>query len=112
MLTMYAVVVSLFSLYLAVLAAILIVVGVAPFLFPTRYTFTDAGIEERGLVKRRHRRWRELRRYEIGPQAALVSPFSRPRWLDRYRGMVLFLDGADRAQVERILQARIQSSHG
>jgi hypothetical protein len=103
----WAVLVTLESPGLALLAAILLVASVAPFLFPTRYRLSEAGVEERRLWTRKFRAWRDLRRVQVGPGAALVSPFARPSWLDRYRGILLYLDGADRDAVVAALRARI-----
>ncbi|HUH04842.1 MAG TPA: hypothetical protein VML75_22750 [Kofleriaceae bacterium] len=107
LLTMGAVLTSLESAFLAVLAAAVIVVSVAPFLFPTHYALTDEGVEERRLWTSRARRWKDLRRVEVGRAAVLVSPLARKSWLDRYRGVILYLDGADRDQVVRILTEHV-----
>lgn len=106
-LTAGAVLASFESALLAALAAVILVVALAPFLFPTHYRLTDDGVEERRLWSSRSRRWADLRRVQVGPGAALVSPFARPSWLDRYRGMMLYLDGADRDAVVDILRARV-----
>jgi hypothetical protein len=106
----WAVLVSLRSPYLAVLAAVLLLVSVASFLLPTRYRIGDDGVEERRFGRHRFRAWSELRRIQIGPGAVLVSPFARKHYLDRYRGIVLSLDGAPRDQVIAALRARIASA--
>ena len=107
LLASWAVMVSLRSGFLTVLAAVLLLISVTPFLAPTHYRLGEDGVEERRLGRRRFRAWRDLRRWQIGPGAALVSPFARPMWLDRYRGILLYLDGADRDQVVEILRERI-----
>lgn len=106
-LTTGAVLASLQSAFLAALAAVIIVVSIAPFLFPTHYRLSERGVEERRLGMRRARAWRDLRRVQIGARAALVSPFARPSWLDRYRGLLLLFDGADREAVVAELRRRI-----
>ena len=73
------------------------------------FRLTDDGVEERRLWSSRRRRWGDLRRVQVGPGAALVSPFARPTWLDRYRGIVLQLDGADRDHVVAILRQRVSA---
>jgi len=99
---------SLFqSGFFTVLAAAMLVLGVAPFLFPTRYEIDEQGVREVRLGHRRERRWQDLRRLEIGPGAALVSPFARRNWLDRHRGLILYFDGGDREAVIAALRARI-----
>jgi len=110
LLTMGAVLTAFESLFFTALAAVILVVAVAPFLFPTRYTLTDQGIEERRLLRSRSRAWRDMRRLQVGEGAALVSPFSRPSWLDRYRGLVLMFDGGDRDAIVEILRDKVPAN--
>ena len=106
-LTTGAVLVSFESLFMTALAAVIVVLSIASFLFPTHYRLSEEGIEERRLGMRRARRWVDLRRLEIGRGAALVSPFARKSWLDRSRGFLLLFDGADRQAVIAELERRI-----
>src|SRR5262245_10285944 len=95
LLTAWAVMESLRSIYLAALALAFLVASVASVLVPSHYRLDDDGVEERRLGQRKYRPWSELRRVEVGSRAALVSPFARRHWLDRYRGIIVQLDGAD-----------------
>ena len=106
--TMAAVLISFEDALLAVLAGVLLVVAVAPFLLPSRYTVTSEGVEVARGFRTRSRRFADLRRLEIGETAALVSPLARPSWLDRQRGLLILFDGADREKVVSILRARTQ----
>jgi hypothetical protein len=107
LLSSWAVMVSLESSLLALLAAAILLIAVSQFLLPTRYRLDDVGVSEKRLFRHRSRAWSDLRRVQIGPGAALVTPFARPSWLDRQRGIMLYLDGADRDQVVAILRERI-----
>lgn len=95
------------SLFLAVLAAVIVLLGISQFLLPTRYELSDWGVEVKGLVRTRARAWDQLRRYEVGRGAALVTPVARRGFFDRYRGIILLLDGADRDRVIEVLKDRI-----
>ena len=106
-LTAWAVLVSLGSPWLAAIAAIMLVTAIAPFLLPTHYRLDGDGVAEKRLWMTRSRRWAELRRFEVGGGAALVSPYAHRRWLDRYRGITIYFDGAEREQVIRTLEQRI-----
>jgi hypothetical protein len=86
---------------------VFVLASVATFLWPTRYTLTDEGVVERRFGRRRERHWKDLRRLQVGPGAALVSPFGRRHLLERYRGLVILLDGADRDAVIDILRAKV-----
>jgi hypothetical protein len=104
---------SLESLFLCALAVVVLLVAVAPFWLPTHYSLTDDGISAVRMGLRRVRRFRDLRRVDVDRDPArastvLVSPFARPTWLCRTRGMTLFLDGADRAGVVAFLKERIE----
>jgi hypothetical protein len=103
----YAVLVSLGSGFLAALAIVILAIAVMPFLAPTRYRLDGDGVSERRLGRTRFRSWADLRRVQIGPGAALVTPFAKKSWMDRYRGIMLYLDGADRDRVVGLLRARI-----
>lgn len=109
-LTAGAVLLSFGSLFMTGLAAVIVVLSIGSFLFPTHYRLTDEGVEERRLGMRRARRWAELRRLEIGPGAALVSPFAKKSWLDRTRGFQLLFDGADRQAVVAELRRRMEGA--
>jgi hypothetical protein len=106
-LSAWAVLETLAAPGLALLAVVLIAAAVAPFWLPTRYQIDDAGIEERRWPRRRRRAWAELRRVDVGPRALLVSPFARPSWLDRHRGVIVMFDGGDRAAIVAAVRARI-----
>jgi hypothetical protein len=111
LLSAWAVLVTLGSGFLAVLAVVILVTAVSRFLFPTHYRLDDDGIEQRGLVSRRFRPWSELRRVQVGPGAALVSPFARPSWMDRHRGFILYFDGLDadgKGRVVTLLRQRVE----
>lgn len=103
----YAVLVGMQSAWLAAIAAVMLVLAVSPFLVRTRYRLDADGIAERRLFVTRTRRWSELRRLEIGRTAALVSPYAHRRWLDRYRGVTVWFDGADRDAVVRVLEEHL-----
>jgi hypothetical protein len=106
-LTAWAVLVGLGSAWLALVAAVMLLVAIAPFLLPTRYRLDDAGIREQRFGITRARPWGELRRLEVGTKAALVSPYTQRRWLDRYRGITLYFDGGPRDAIVRALEEKL-----
>jgi hypothetical protein len=67
-------------------------------------------VEQRWFFGRRFRTWTDLRRVQVGPGAALVSPLAHPSWMDRHRGFVLYFDGLDadtRTRVVDLLRLRL-----
>lgn len=107
-LTAGAVLMSFQSLLFTAISIVIVLTSVASFVFPTHYRLSDRGIEERRLWTRRRRSWSDMRRLQIGGRAALVSPFARPNWLDRYRGFIVLFDGADKEVVVAELERRMQ----
>jgi hypothetical protein len=110
LLSAWAVLVTLASPWLALLAAVFLVAATGTFLFPTHYTLDERGVEQRRMFGRRFRPWAELRRVQVGPGAALVSPFAKPSWMDRHRGLILYFDGLDadrKGEVVELLRARV-----
>ena len=74
--------------------------SISGFLLPTRYVLDDEGVTIRHAFLARRRPWQEIRRIELGSHAALLSPFREPRALDRWRALLLDLDGAPAAARE------------
>lgn len=107
LLSAWAILVTLEAPWLALLGAVLLVIAIAPFWMRTRYRIDEAGVEERRWPRRRRRAWRELRRVQVGPGAALVSPFAAPHRLDRFRGLVVYFDGGPREAIIAALRAGV-----
>lgn len=76
------------------------------FYFVTRYSISDDEITARlPLLRTRTLRWDEVRRIEIGPNGAWVSPYRRRSWREQRRGVhVLF--GRQRERILRELRSR------
>jgi len=98
------------SAWLALVSAVVLLASVSSFLLPTRYTLTDDGIEATRALGTRRRRFADIRRLDVGRDAALASPLARPSFLDRRRGVWIWFDGADRDRVVALLRERIRPS--
>lgn len=86
----------------AMLFAALLLASVSTFLLPTRYEIDEEAITLRHLLGRRRRLLREIRRVEVEGRYALLSPFTSARALDRFRALVLPLDGVPTAVRARL----------
>ena len=106
----WAVLVSLHSLLLTGLAVAILLVATAAFWLPTTYILDDTSVTEQRLGRRRVRAWQELRRFTVGTRGALLSPFARPHWMERYRGMVLLFGAQPAAPVQALLAQKIESA--
>ena len=90
---------------------VLMLGSLSPFFLPTRYELDGAGVGiGHGLVRRR-RAFSGIRRIEVDGERALLSPFPRPRRLDRFRALIVPLEGAPPAAVAS-LSARAAALHG
>jgi len=81
------------TLYAWIFAALLLG-SLTSFYFPTTYLLDDVGLTVRHLGTTRRREWNGVRRIELGRTKALLSSFAAPRALDRFRAVVVALDGA------------------
>jgi hypothetical protein len=103
----WAVLVGLQSLLLTGLAIVILLLATAAFWLPTTYILDENGVAEQRLGRQRMRAWSELRRYTVGSRGALLSPFARSHWLDRYRGVVLLFGDQAPAPVKALLAEKI-----
>jgi len=89
------------------LSLVFLLVSLREFFLPTRCTLSNEGVELRRMGLGRKRAWSEFRRFQAGPRAVLLSPFSRPTRLDTYRGIVLPLGEAVREQALELIAAHV-----
>ena len=80
------------------------------FFLPTRCTLSHEGVELRRLGVGRRRSWSDFRRFQAGPRAVLLSPFSRPTRLDTYRGIVLPLGEAVRERALALIAEHLPAA--
>jgi hypothetical protein len=100
----WAVLVSLHSLWLTVLAVVILAIATAAFWLPTSYELNQRGATEKRMGRARFRNWTDFRRVTIGDRGALLSPFNRAHWLERYRGIVLVFGDQDPSSIKAVLQ--------
>jgi hypothetical protein len=108
--TAWAVLISLQSILLAALAVVVLTVATASFWLPTHYVIDDAGVSVARIGRFQRRSWQRLRTYSFGSNVVLLSPFTKPHLLDRFRGVVLLLDGAPVDALRASLAQRFASS--
>jgi len=104
-----AVLMSFQSVFLTLLAVVILVVAVSSFLFPTRYTITDVDVSEKRLWVNKSRRWEDLRRVQVGVGAVMVSPFANPSWMDRYRGLILMYGRTNKDELVTIIKKQVDA---
>lgn len=89
------------------LAIAVLLLSLAPFLFPTCYALDGDGVAARRLGVTRRRRWTELRSFRAGRDAVWLSPYTGPSWLDRTRGLLVFF-GDQRDAVMALVKEKVR----
>jgi len=93
----------------AVISAVLLVLFLNRFFFPSRFTIDDDGITATYPFGRKRMLWQELRRFGHGVYGGFLSTRARPARMDR--GMhVLF--GRDRDPVVERIRDRLSDGDG
>lgn len=83
----------------------------APAFVPVACRVDGDGVAVRGPLGWRRRAWSELRRLDVLPAAALLSPYARRHPLDAQRAIVLPLPARDRDELLALLR-RYVGAHG
>ena len=96
---------------LTVALSLAAIASLSPALSPAVCRVDGSGLGRRGPFGWSRRAWGEVRRVAFGRSSVLVSPFSRPHWLDPYRALVLPLPGVNRSRLEADLRTLL-ATHG
>ncbi len=83
----------------------------APAFVPVACRVDGEGVAVRGPLGWKRRAWRDLRRLDVLPAAALLSPYARRHPLDAQRAIVLPLPAGDREELLALLRRGV-SAHG
>ncbi|MCX6645345.1 MAG: hypothetical protein NTY09_03155 [bacterium] len=90
------------------LAFILLVVSIAPFIFPTRYHMNSEGLEIIFLGIRNFRGWEEYRNFYPHDVGVHLSPFKELTRLDPFRGNFIRFSPGNRGEVIGFLDRHIK----
>jgi hypothetical protein len=81
------------------------------FYFPTHYEITDDAVIIRGVFGRQKRSLNEFRKVLEGKNGVLLSPFRHKTFLNRFRGVFLFLP-EKREEIITLLREKIEEPAG
>lgn len=99
------------SMFLAFLAAVILVISVTPFWMPTHYRATKEGLHITRMGQSQMKYWSHIHRLDMGTYNAFLSPFTKKNlWLERYRGITVLFNQSDRDQVKTLLEHQIKPS--
>ncbi len=80
----------------AVLAAVVLLLSLAKFYFPTSYRLTNENISVKTTTQTFARPWSQYRSFYRDKNGLLLSPFIEPNRLENFRGMyIMFSNNAD-----------------
>ena len=98
---------SFHDAFLTGLAVVILLGSLAPFYLPTSYRMSEDGISIRTVMGSREKSWDLFRRWQADRYGVLLSPFDRPSRLDRFHGLNLRYDTADRERVLDFIRRQI-----
>ncbi len=81
-------------------AGLLLLGSLHRYFLPSRYRIDHAGVEVRTCFGRRFQSWSDVHRIDLGDQAAWISTFAQPHWLEYRRGLSVLLSPTDSAARE------------
>ncbi len=93
---------------MALLAFVVLVVSMAPYLFPIVYRVNSEGIEIWFLRIRTFRSWEEFRNFYPHTDGVHLSTFRKPSRLDAFRGSYIRFAPGNRDLVLRFLESHIE----
>ncbi len=73
-----------------ILGAVFLFGSLNVYFFPTRYTLETDTITIKKIFYTNKRRWNEFRKHYVGKNGILLSPFSKPTFLNNFRGIYLY----------------------
>ena len=76
----------------------------SPALTPVECRIGSDGVARRGLMGWERRAWATVRRLQPLPSGLLLSPYTRPHWLDGTRGLTLPMPARDRARCSELVR--------
>ena len=97
------------GLYWALFGLLLLLGSLSAFYTPTKYILTEKEITIKRPLYTLKRPWAEIKRYEVDKNGIFLSPFSRPRKLENFRGIYLMVEG-NRDEVISFIEERINES--
>jgi hypothetical protein len=90
------------------IAVVLLVVSMAPYIFPTNYLMDVDGIEITFIGVKRFREWTEFRNFLPHKDGVHLSTFKRPNAMEAFRGSYIRFKPGNREEVLRFLEKHIK----
>lgn len=92
-------------------AALLLLLALNRYFFPSRFAIDHEGITAHYPLRRQRLEWSDMRRFVLDRNGGFLSRRRKPSWIDAHRGMHL-LFGDHREDVVPEIRARIPGEKG
>lgn len=98
------------SLWMTLLALVILYASLAKFYFPTKYTLSESGIVIKTTTQTLQKEWSLYRSCYADKNGILLSPFVEPSRLENFRGLFVMFDG-NRDEVTAFVKDQIKRAH-
>jgi len=96
-----------FGIFWSIFGLIVLFLSSYSFYFPTHYEVNDESVIIKSIFTRQIRSLQEFRKVLVGKNGALLSPFRHKTFLNRFRGVFLFLPKERQAIID-LLREKIE----
>lgn len=94
------------SVFLGLIAFIIMFVSLAKFYFPTHYRLSDKGVTVKTTTQTLSKLWSDYRSFYPDKNGILLSPFSEPSRLENFRGLFIMFN-ENKVEVTEFVKSHI-----
>lgn len=96
-----------YGIFWTVFGLVVLFVSLHAYYFPTHYELTSEEVIIKNIFTTQRRKYREFKKVYEGKNGVLLSPFRRKTFLNRFRGIFIYLP-EDRARISAFLREKIE----
>ncbi len=100
-----------YNLYWALLGLIFLIASLNSYYFPTNYEITDEEVIVKTIFSTNKRKLKEFKKYYIGKNGILLSPFTHKTFLNNFRGIFLLLP-EERNEIINFIKGKFNEDNG
>ncbi|MEO0122676.1 MAG: hypothetical protein ABIL69_01555 [candidate division WOR-3 bacterium] len=100
-----------YNLYWALLGLIFLIASLNSYYFPTTYEITDEEVIVKTIFSTNKRKLKEFKKYYIGKNGILLSPFTHKTFLNNFRGIFLLLP-EERNEIINFIKGKFNEDNG
>jgi hypothetical protein len=98
------------SVVWALFAALVLLLSLESFYFPTRYHLGAEVVRVSRVFSKSERPWSAFRRVYEDARGLTLSPYARRSMLEPYRALRLLFDGGERDEIVRVVRASVDTN--